>query len=329
LSATPPSSPPPGAKTLWSSYSKSSRATKVSQSSRYARGTRHTPGAAELEPLSRRCLQAAGALSLLLILVVVNSLLNSGGASPFNPNPVAAAAERTVEVPGMRIDLTMTMSTEAQSPVIITGNGAYSGETNLAEVVYEATSTQGEPLRFDAILGESAWYFRYPQLVGQMPEGKEWMKLEGFPGQEDMGAAGMSPDESLQMLRGAGTVQRLGRARIGHVRTARYRVTQTPAEIVETLRSEGKDELAEQFERVSAQIAGSVRSEVFIAQDGILRRMRTTLTATSNGQAVTTSMRMDFSDFGIEPDIHVPDDSQVYDLSPLVQEQLDALGQAG
>ncbi|MFL5897434.1 MAG: hypothetical protein ACJ76D_03090 [Solirubrobacterales bacterium] len=37
----------------------------MSQSSRHARGTRHSPGGGELEPLSRRLLQAAGVLSLL------------------------------------------------------------------------------------------------------------------------------------------------------------------------------------------------------------------------------------------------------------------------
>jgi hypothetical protein len=38
------------------------------------------------------------------------------------------------------------------------------------------------------------------------------------------------------MLRASGTVRRLGQARIGHVQTTRYRVTQTAAEIAEALR---------------------------------------------------------------------------------------------
>lgn len=328
MSATPSSSPPPGAKTLWSSYSKSGGATKVSQSSRYARGTRHTPDAAELEPLSRRCLQAAGALSLLLLLVVVNSLLNDGSESPFNPNPVAAAAERTAEVPGMRIDMTMSMSTEAGALLTGTGKGAYNSDTNLAGISYDMSS-QGKRLEFDAILGESAWYFRYPQLAGKTPVGKEWMKIGGFPAQEEMSTPGVvSPDESLDMLRGSATVQRLGGAEVRHVRTIRYRVTQTPAEILDVLRAEGKDELAEQFEQASAQIVGPVHSEVFIDRHGVLRRMRMASTVSSRGHTATTRIRMDFFDFGIKPDIQVPDDSQVYDLTPLLQEKLDALGEA-
>jgi hypothetical protein len=287
---------------------------------------RHTYGGEQLEPLSRRLLQAAGVLSLLLILVVVNSLLDSGGESPFDPNPVAAAAERTAEVPGMRIDMTMTMDTEA-GLVTITGKGAYNGETNLAEVAYEGTSPEGKRLEFDAVLGESAWYFRYPQLAGRMPEGKEWMKLEGFSGQKEMSTPGVvNPDESLQMLRGAGTVRHLGHTRIGHMQTARYRVTQTPAEIVDVLRSEGKDELAEGLEHAASQILGPVRYEVFIGRGEIVRRLRMASTSLSDGKRVTTKVQMDFSDFGVEPNIVIPDDSRVYDITPQLEEGLDQLG---
>ncbi|MGN6257362.1 MAG: hypothetical protein ACTHN3_06395 [Solirubrobacterales bacterium] len=289
--------------------------------------TRHAGAYAELEPLSQRALQAAGFLSLLLILVVVNSLLNSGGASPFNPNPVAAAAERTAQVPGMRIDMTLTMGTES-GLVTVTGKGAYNGETNLAEVSYDANSS-GKRMEFDAILGESAWYFRYPQLAGRMPEGKEWMKLEGFPGQKEMSTPGVvSPEESLQMLRGSGAVRRLGRVRIGHVQTTRYRVTLTAGEIAKGLRAQGKDELAEELERVAPEMVGPVRSEVFVDRHGVVRRMRMASTSLSDGRPVTTKMQMDLFDFGIKPDVQVPDDSRVYDLTPLLEEKLEALGQA-
>ncbi|HET8565043.1 MAG TPA: hypothetical protein VFL77_01085 [Solirubrobacterales bacterium] len=290
---------------------------------------RHASFGADLEPLSQRALQAAGVLSLLLILVVVNSLLNGGTESPFNPNPVAAAAERTAEVPGMRMRLTMRMETESSPPVTVTGKGVYNGESNLAEISYEGATPQGQRLTFDAILGDEGWFFRYPQLAAKMPEGKEWLKLEGFPGQKDLSAPGVaSPDESLGMLRGAGAVERLGQARIGPATTTRYRVTQTPAEIAQVLRSEGKDELAEALESASSQLIGPIHSEVFIGGDGMMRRMRMRSTSLADGKQVTTEMRMDFSDFGIKPDIQVPDDSRVYDLTPLLEEKLEGLGEA-
>jgi len=282
-----------------------------------------TPPPGTLEPLSRRLLQAAGILSLLLILVVLNSLLNGDSESPFNPNPVAAAAERTAEVPGMRIEMTMRIESESTAPITVTGNGVYNGEDNLAEVTYSGIAVEGHQLKAEAILGGDGWYFRYPQLVGKMPEGKEWIKVAGFPGQKDLSAPTVaSPTESLQMLRGSGSVRRLGPAKIGHVRTTRYRVTQTAAELTETLRSQGKDELAETLEGSSAQIVGPVHSEVFIDQHGDIRRMQVVSTTTSNGKTVTTKMQADLSDFGIKPNIVIPDDSRVYDITSQLEEQL-------
>jgi hypothetical protein len=59
-----------------------------------------------------------------------------------------------------------------------------------------------------------------------------------------------------------------------------------------------------------------------------LRRMRLVSTEAPEGKRVTVVMRVDLFDFGIEPNIEEPDDSRVYDLSPLLEEKLEALGQA-
>jgi hypothetical protein len=279
-----------------------------------------------LQPLSRRALQLAGLLSLLLIAVIANSLLDQGSESPFNPNPVAAAAERTQEVPGMRMTLTMRVSTESAPPVTIGGSGVYNGEENLVQFTYHMTNPQGTPLEFDAVMGEGAWYFRYPQLASKMPEGKEWLKFEGLPGQSDMSKVGESPQSSLQMLAGVGSVQRLGRARVRGVPTTRYRVTMSSAGIVKALRSEGKDELAEEVE--TTPMAGPSHGEVFIDQHGMLRRMSMVTTVIADGKKVTTEMHGDLFDFGIHPDIQLPADSRVFDLSPIVEEKLETLGQS-
>jgi hypothetical protein len=279
-----------------------------------------------LQPVARRALELAGVLSLLLIAVVLNSLLHGGSESPFNPNPVAAAAERTQEVPGMRIVMTMRVSTESAPPTTITGNGVYNGEENLAQVTYHIKTPQGTSLESDAVLGEGAWYFRYPAFASKMPEGKEWLKMEGLPGQSEMSQTGESPQDSLQMLSAAGSVKRLGQARVHGVSTTRYHVTITAAGMVTALHSEGKDELAEEFE--TTPLAEPIQAEVFVDQHGMLRRMNTMTTAIADGKNVTAQVHMDLSDFGIRPHIQLPDDSQVLDLGPALEEQLGKLGQS-
>lgn len=274
-----------------------------------------------LQPLSRRALQIAGLLALLLIAVVLNSLLNQGSESPFNPNPVAAAAEKTQEVPGMRMTLRMQVSTESAPPQTITGSGVYNGEDNLAQFSYRVTNPAGAPMAFDALLGEDAWYLRYPQFASKMPAGKEWIKLEGLPGQSDMSKVGESPQSSLQVLAGAGSVQRLGPAQVRGVATTRYRVVMTQAGIIKALRSEGKDELAEALE--TTPMAEPTRGEVFIDHHGMLRRMNTVSTVVADGKPVTTDLHSDLFDFGIHPSIQLPADSRVLDLGSALEEKLE------
>lgn len=305
----------------------------MSSSSRPARATRQSLtqtslfGDGPLEPLSVKLLQAAGVLSLLLALVVANSLLNpSGGESPFNPNPAAAAAQRTQNAPGMRIALNMHVSSGATG-VTIAGNGTYNGDTNLAAVSYAATTPKGK-VSFDAILGQSAWYFRYPQFGATLPEGKEWVKLEGLRGQSEKDTMGVeSPGELLESVAAGGTVQPAGHAKVRGTSTTRYRLVFSLDEVIATLRAEGKTETAERLEDASVQLVEPLRAEAFIDGHGILRRACTDATISVGGQTVSTSVRMDFFDFGIEPDIKVPDDSHAYDMTPMLEEKMEGLGQ--
>jgi len=286
-------------------------------------------GDAPLEPLSVKLLQAAGALSLLLILVVANSLLGGGGESPFNPNPVAAAAERTQEASGMRFEMTMRVTSESTAPITAHGEGAYNGETKLAEVAYGGTTSDGPGLSFRAILGDSAWYFHYPKLTSEFPEGKEWIKLEGFPAQSDQAMLGVeSPNEMLETVGAAGAVRRRGKVTIRQQPTTRYQLTLPADKVLEVLRAEGKVETAEQLESSPIQLVGPVGIEAFIDRNGILRRVRSISTIAGGGGTATTDMQMDFFAFGVKPDIQVPDESDVYDVTPVLEEKLSQLGQA-
>lgn len=290
---------------------------------------RHTLlGDQPLEPLSVKLLQAAGVLSLLLILVVVNSFLNgSGGESPFDPNPVAAAAEQTREVPGMRIEMTMHVVGSTDGSVTISGDGVFSGDAELGEFSFDATTPKGQ-VQFDAIIGESAWYLRYPQFSGRLPDGKEWLKLEGLEAQSQKDEMGIeSPDELLESIGAGGSVKRIGQVEVRGAQTTRYRVTLSPAKALEILRAQGKADSAEQLESGSAQFTGPIQADAFVDRRGILRRVITSTTFNVEGQTISSKAHMDFFAFGTEPEIQVPDDSDAYDMSPMLEEGADALEQ--
>jgi len=228
----------------------------------------------------------------------------------------------------MRIKMVMRSTSEGQPPVTITGSGAYNGESKLAGVTYHARTSAGEPMEFDAVLGDSDWYFRYPQLASRMPEGKEWIKLHSLIAQSDNSTSAENPEDSLRALSAAGSVQRVGQAEVRKVHTTRYRATLTANGVLKALSAEGQDELAEAFEKVASQVDGPIRAEVFIDRHGMVRRMDTVTRVISSGTVVTTETHMDLFDFGAQPQIQVPDESRVFDMTPMLEEKLGTLGQS-
>lgn len=274
----------------------------------------------------RRLRYAIAVLSLLLILVVANALLHSDE----NPlNPIAAAAERTQEQPGARFTISAVYNSAAlQQPMTARGRGAYNSETGLSKATLTVDSPKG-PLTVESIADDTSFYIGGGMIGGELPEGKEWMKVEPFLGhsQEEAMLSGSGADSSLDALRRVdGDAQRLGRETVDGVPTQRYRAQLSYDGYAALLRDEGKDEIADQMEKFENVITTPPVIEAWVDDEGILRRMRMVMTLpTAPGQpAVTTDMQMNLFDIGARPAIAVPDESRVFDATQLVQEQLDA-----
>jgi hypothetical protein len=276
-----------------------------------------------------KLLQAAGVLSLLLILVVVNSLLNSGsGESPFNPNPVAAAAQRTQEVDGMRLAMKIRSSAEGQPDEVVKADGAYNGETGLTAFTYHVLgASSGAPAKFEAVMNEDAWYFRYPTMLAKMPEGKEWLMMKPLLDIEnDNSMPTESPESALRMMSVSGGLRSLGGERVRGVQTKGYALDVEMTAVVAKLREQGQDDLADACEKVAPQMTGPVRMKVYIGGDEVVRRLDETMSVLVDGTPTTTRIRMDIFGLGAHPQIQLPPSSQVYDITPLIEEGVDALG---
>jgi hypothetical protein len=333
LSAEPPtSSPPPGAQPLWGSYEGgAASAPTVSKSSRPARGTRQALtrpslfGDGPLEPLSVRLLQVAGALSLLLILVVVNSFLHSGE----NPlNPVAAAAERTADVDGLRFTMVVRTASEADPPRLDYEKGSLNLQTKLGAVQVSGETADGAHMQADMVVSEDAIYLRSPEFRGKLPEGKEWTKMKPslLTGEDSVPAE--SPDGSLGMLTVNNRVHRAGHSQVRGVRVSRYVSSFEIGDAVTALRAHGEDELAEKCEKLASQVVGPVRAVALIDGKGLVRSVRVRMTSTASGTPETIESLTEFFDFGAQPDIVVPPESRVFDMTPVMEQQREALGQS-
>jgi hypothetical protein len=331
VSEAPKSSPPPGGTQLWGGHDSGQRPAPAPDSPEQAGGadrpTLSLFGEEALTPTSRRLLQIAAALSLLLVLVVANSVMH-GGESPLalSPlNPVAAAAQRTQEASGARFTMRVLYSSGAlPHPVLARGGGAYNAETGAGRALLHVPVPDHGVVDIESVSDGDGAYIRSPLFAGKLPEGKEWLKIDGAAGQsEESAVCGDNADKSVAMMSIAHSVQRLGRQDVQGTQTTHYRVFIDLSQFANLLRAEGRDELADEYGKMASNVVGTVRGEAWVDDGGLLRRSRTVMTTIEpSGTAITTDIRIDLSDFEAEPDIAMPDSDRVFEASSDLQEAL-------
>jgi hypothetical protein len=158
---------------------------------------------------------------------------------------------------------------------------------------------------------------------GSLPDGAEWISLDLSLGQEMEGPVPGNPDAmgELELLETAtDDVQKLGKAQVHGAPTTRYRGTISVDTQAERLRDLGAEELAQRLE----DEAEPTTVEAWIDHKGLMRQMKIVHTQPNVDAKGTAKieMRMDFVDFGSEPEIDVPDSDEVFDATALAEEQL-------
>jgi hypothetical protein len=103
--------------------------------------------------------------------------------------------------------------------------------------------------------------------------------------------------------------------------TTHYRGRISVADNAKRLREVGADTAAADVEKVGSP----VQIEAWIDGKGLVRRIGIAQTQPGEeGKGPTqVNMRMDIFDFGYEPEIEVPDSSEVFDATSVAQEEID------
>jgi hypothetical protein len=214
--------------------------------------------------------------------------------------------------------------------MIARGTGAYNTESGLSEANLRVDSPTKGWIAVQSISDGTSIYMGGTALSGELPDGKAWMKIEPFLGhsQDEMALSGSGADESLGTLSNVhGGAELVGREKVRGVPTKRYRTHVSFDEYSKLLREEGKDDLADQIEKVGTLYATPPLVEGWVDGKGILCRTRMVMTipVPPGRPALTMDMTMELFDIGAHPPITLPDPSNVYDATPMLQEQLDAI----
>ena len=274
------------------------------------------------DPRWNKLLIIVGALALVAALLVIPGILSRGGQ-----NPIAAAAEATRNAPGVR--MSFQVSAQGQVPMTMTGTGVMNGETNRAWMEFSASApSAGGDFSITEVLDDLDLYMRMPQLTERLGGGKSWLliRAESFlgdlvpSGSEGLGAGmSASPAQQLEQLESASDdVRVVGHEAIGGVQTTHYSAVIDLERVLDEVRDRS-ERLAELMERTLEGTAGTETVDVWVDDEGLVRRMRS---SSVMGALGSFTMTIDFSDYGIHPQIEVPPESEVFDATPMVEQLL-------
>lgn len=271
----------------------------------------------------RRLWRAVIGLSALIVALAVFAWQQGGdGDSPGPLNAIAKAAERTQDESGGRAVMRAVVSSPTRpAPLTMTGQAVFDAEGRSRMVLTVPQPEGGDPMKMDVVADGTVMYMRSSQF-GSLPGGGEWMALDLSFGELDAPLpANVDAKGELALLEAVtGKVQRLGKEDVRGVPTTHYRGTVGVSENAEQLREKGADDLASHIEEEGSPL----QVEAWVDADGLVRRMRLVNSQLpEKGKGSTTiDMRIDFFDFGIDPEIDVPESSEVFDATALTRNKL-------
>lgn len=259
-----------------------------------------------------------------MVLFAVFAWQQGGGGGGGPLNAIAEAAVKTQHEGGGRAAVRVIITKPGRSkPISLTGQAVYDATGMSRGTLTVPDPESNDSVEMEYVQDGTEMYMR-SSLLGALPEGREWMGLDLALGDEldtSLPAGGDAKGELGLLEKATGGVDEIGEEDVRGVPTTRYRGKISVSEDVKRLREEGAGDSASYVEKDGSPL----RVETWIDAKGLVRRMRVVrLGAGEEGDGQTIDMRIDFFDFGLEPEIDVPDSSEVFDATSLAQEHLDA-----
>jgi hypothetical protein len=169
---------------------------------------------------------------------------------------------------------------------------------------------------------------RFPALLGDLPGGKEWLKLdlsEALSGQGvDLGQLAQvsqsNPTDSLRQLAAVSDeLDEVGEEEVGGVPTTHYEASvdlnRYPDVVPEEQRAATEESVANLIELTGTK---TIPVEVWVDDEGLVRRLSQSYSyETPDTGEVSQSQTIEFSDFGVEVDVQPPPAKDVFDATDL------------
>jgi hypothetical protein len=269
--------------------------------------------------------RALALLPLALLLVAAPGC----GSEALELDPVAEAAAKTSEAGSSKVELSMSMTMDDQV-FDIAASGAFDFVESRGSLDYRMKVPELGRVSMEMRMVGSRIFMRMPaELGGELPEGKTWIGIDVGKALDDEGLGAFDftsqqdPAEMLRILRSASDdVRESGSATIRGVATKRYVGRMDLHKAIEVgLDEQGLDGAEREkarrtMERLLEQTGSvSVPFEVFLDEDGLVRRVTQDYDMTIESEKIAMGIAMDFFDFGVEVDVRSPPEAEVFDVT--------------
>ncbi len=276
-------------------------------------------------------------LQLATMLAAAAALAGCGGEDA--SVEVAEAAERTAEVQSARVDVQGTVEGPGlPGPATFEASGAVDNERQVGEVEFEEFEIPGAPsvLPADALQGQVVFeeltiYMRLPILTGQLPQGKEWLKLDlqdALSGQgvdlAQLSQVGQSnPTAALRQLEAVSDdLDELGEEEVRGVPTTHYRATVDLNRYPDVVPEEER-EAVEASVRALIDLTGTetIPTEVWVDDEGLVRRFSQSYSyEMPPAGEVSQTQTLELYDFGTDVEVEIPPADRVFDATKLASQ---------
>lgn len=249
------------------------------------------------------CAVLAGAIAAAVLLTT--------GSSTSAAAAVVQAAKRTTDAGSSRVEI---RARDEDGPVAMSGVFDYKrGKAAFTDFDFGGLSEEARKFYIDEfrLIGDTM-YIKMPALAQATDSHRAWFRMSFEQEDDQLGALFwmrfLNPVQLMTYLESVTRIERVRRDSVRGVETTRYRG------IVDLERVIEREPAAKQA-KLREELASAKRTtlpfEVWIDDEGLARRLKTTDWSTENPQPGT----VDFFDFGIKTNIEAPPLDQVTDVS--------------
>ena len=244
---------------------------------------------------------------------LLSVLIASGCGGGLSLDPVASAANRTLDKQTGRFELAIKLSVPQLGSTTINGAGSFDAAEQSAALTMNGIGTSTGSMELRMLYPVT--YMRFANLP--LPTDKSWIKVDLEKAANTLGVklpqfqlgGNPSPTDALAQLRGSKDAKKLGTETIDGVNTTHYRVTidvdKALARATPQQRKALK-QLIQAAKRNGVDVAPTY-ADVWIGDDGLVRRFSEKL-----GSVGTIAMT--FSDYGEPVQIEAPPANETLDL---------------